>query len=120
MSVEENFKHLSEYLEYWIDIRFNEPKAWEGSRLNSLPTFEYYLKNCVQDKGGKYDFTVPRYSSQSQLLRQINVDYKPLIEVCNLKRRVLYSYWMGTAFNFHEVIERESFRGVLTKSITKI
>ena len=86
MTREQRFNNLIDFLDYRVDIIANNPNRWLYSFANkerptsyhNLPTFEYYLKNCVIDKGGKYDFT---------------------------KRLHNISYWMGTPFNFKTVVQ---------------
>lgn len=97
--IDENFLHLQDYLKYRIDIISNNPNRWLGSSFYELPTFEYYLKNCVLDKGGNYDFTERKYGNESSShLFQIRNSTK------KVQFNVRYSMWMGTAFNFETIV----------------
>ena len=101
MNIDERINHFKEYLKYRLDIIGNNPNWWLGKAKYQLPTFEYYLQNCINDKGGKYDFTKRQYRSpicQKDLIvsnayieRNINIIFK-----------TNYSYWMGTPFNFKD------------------
>ncbi len=79
-----------------IDIVGNEARRWTSVAKYQLPTFDYYMKNCVEDKGGDYDFTTRRYSSPAQVLQ-------PTGKFKKFSRNLVYSYWMGTPFNYKEV-----------------
>ena len=116
MDFEEKLNHLSDYLKHRTDIIVQNPNRWlnyvgADGRVNTsyynLPSFEYYLKNCVQDKGGAYDFTKRRYKTPSQILKPIETaNFTNIISKnSKYKRRLLYSNWMGTPFNFNEVSE---------------
>ena len=97
---------LSEYLSVRIDIVSNDLKKWLYQTPNQLPSFNYFVKNCINDKGGCYDFTVRRYSTPKQVLTPIQhvefidrpTESKPLI------RFLKHSYWMGTPFNYEQII----------------
>ena len=76
-----------------------------------MPTFEYYLKNCVLDKDGPFDYTKRRYKSHSQILIP-DIDFangkkRPLMKIIQKKifSTVIYSYWKGTPFNYKQIIE---------------
>jgi len=93
--------NLQEYLNHRIDIMCNNPKLWI-KQPQLLPTFDYYVKNCIEDKGGKYDFTVRRY------VKEVN-KYKPSMscnfinvihELPEVNTITKHSYWMSTPFNF--------------------
>ena len=102
----ERLDHFSDYLDYRIDIIANNPNRWLNSSPYQLPEFEYYLKNCVNDKGGKYDFTQRRYKSYEQVLEPVRVQYQPRTK--QLTRHYTYSMWMGTPFNFEQILTTES------------
>lgn len=106
-SIYEDMNHYKEYLKLRIDIIANAPNRWLVNSKMQLPTFDYYLKNCVNDKGGKYDFTVRRYSTPSQVLEPISFhsQNKYAMNSKRLYRRITYSIWMGTAFNYETVVE---------------
>ena len=101
MNIDEKINHFKDYLKYRLDIISNNPKWWLNKAKYQLPTFDYYLQNCVIDKGGKYDFTKRIYNNQickndliisnSSIKRNINVIFK-----------TTHSYWMGTPFNFKD------------------
>jgi hypothetical protein len=96
--INEKFSYLEDYLKYRIDIISNNPNRWLRSSFKELPTFEYYLKNCILDKGGNYDFTKKNYGNEMDC---------HLFKIRNIKKtvcfKVRHSIWMGTAFN-HEII----------------
>ena len=102
----ERLDHYKNYLVYRCDIIANDPNRWLGSAINQLPSFEYYLKNCVEDKGGKYDFTVRRYSTPAQTLEPITFhsQNKYQMKSIRLHRTISYSLWMGTAFNYETTV----------------
>ena len=104
MSIEQIFKrldHFSNYLDHRIDIIANNPNRWLKTGFYQLPTFEYYLENCVNDKGGAYDFTERRYKSHTQTLESVRIEHQPRTK--ELKRYFRYSMWMSTPFNFKEI-----------------
>ena len=101
-------------LKDWIAIRLelmaNEPNRWVGfehkgqwfdNAYNQLPTFKYYMANCINDKGGKYDFTKRIYSTHMEKIQPMTT-----LGQCDndggAKRVIRYSYYMGTPFNFKE------------------
>lgn len=112
MTTDEKLNHLSDFLQYNTDIICNNPDYWmSGFHKNYLPTFDYYLKNCVLDKEGPYDYTKRKYSSHSQVLIP-TIDYangrkRTQMKLCQRKiySTVKYSYWKGTPFNYKQVIE---------------
>lgn len=95
--------HFTDYLDYRIDIIANNPNRWLKTGYYQLPTFEYYLKNCVNDKGGAYDFTRNNYKSHSQYIEPIRIEYQPREK--GLSRHYTYSMWMGTPFNFNRILD---------------
>jgi len=106
-TIYENIEHYKEYLKLRIDIIANNPSRWLNTGRLQLPTFEYYLENCVKDKGGKYDFTVRRYSTPAQVLEPISFhsQNKYAMNSKRLYRSIIHSMWMGTAFNYETVVE---------------
>lgn len=108
MSIKQTFErldHFSDYLDYRLDIMANNPNRWLKTGYYQLPTFEYYLDNCVNDNGGKYDFTQRRYKSHTQTLNPIRIEFEPRGK--QLTRHYTYSMWMGTPFNFKEIIDEK-------------
>jgi hypothetical protein len=99
--------YYKKYLRYRCDIIANDPKRWLGVSKLELPSFDYYLKNCVEDKGGKYDFTVRRYSTPTQHLNPIsfNSQNKYQMDSKILYRNITHSMWMATAFNYKTIIK---------------
>jgi len=100
-------KKFLEYLSYRIDIIANDPNRWLGDKTKfQLPTFEYYLNNCVNDKNGKYDFTKQSYFTPMQVLKPISFKTQSSIQMQSktLNRFIKHSYWMGTPFNYSEII----------------
>jgi hypothetical protein len=102
-NIEKNFE---DYLKIRIDIIANDPNKWLGTCKFQLPTFDYYLINCVEYKGGKYDFTKRSYSSPSQTLEPISFHNKNKYAMRSerLYRSVKFSMWMGTSFNYKTII----------------
>ena len=106
-TIYENIEHYKEYLKLRIDIVANDPNRWLGNLKMQLPTFEYYLTNCVNDKNGKYDFTIRRYSTPAQVLEPISFhsQNKYVMNSKRLYRKIIYSMWMGTSFNYETVAQ---------------
>ena len=107
MTIDEKFEHLSNWLQIRTDIICNNPDKWlRDYKKNYLPSFEYYLKNCVEDKGGDYDFTVRRYRTYSERIYPIESEFKPQLKLSQkiINIEVEYSYWMGTPFNYKQKI----------------
>ena len=106
MTPTEKLNHLKDYISYRTDIISDKPNWWLTTAKNELPSFDYYIKNCVEDKGGKYDFTKRRYTTHATILDKIErVNYQP--SKCHQKdvyRTIEYSYWMSSPFNFKEKI----------------
>ena len=92
---------LSTYLNHRIDIICNDPIKWLKD-LEFLPTFEYHKANCIDDKGGKYDYTVRRYTKERNIYRPSEeCNFTPIKhELKTVSSIVKHSYWMGTPFNF--------------------
>jgi hypothetical protein len=103
----EQLDHYKDFLVFRCDIIANDTKRWLGSSKNQLPSFEYYLKNCVEYKGGKYDFTVKRYSTPAQTLEPITFhsQNKHQMSSKRLYRTIIHSFWMGTPFNYETVVQ---------------
>lgn len=106
-TIYENIEYYKDYLKLRIDIIANDPNRWLGNSKMQLPTFEYYIKNCVKDKGGKYDFTKRNYSTPAQVLEPINFhsQNKYAMNSKSLYRSIIHSMWMGTAFNYKTVVK---------------
>jgi len=104
MDYNEKLDHLLDFINHRIDILWND-KRWINT-LPQLPTFDYYIKNCILDKGGAYDFTERRYNHAIDLgkaSRDHNILYKKRsFESKHVMVNIAYSIWMGTAFNFKE------------------
>lgn len=116
MKSEEKLKHLRDYINFRIEIIADNPDRWLGYRFKdhwywnahySLPTFDEYLENCVINKGGPYDFTKRRYES-------LPVYCDPVTYCAHMHRNtgskkirrcVKYAMYMGTPFNFKEIVE---------------
>lgn len=109
MTWDEIYNRFDAVLDYSLIIA--ELKAsgeFEGSRRNQLPTFEYFYNNCVLDKGGKYDFTMLRYKSETGWdLPNFNTNPGGINPITNKKAvfQKRWSYWMGTPFGVVEMIE---------------
>ena len=107
-SWEEIYKRLDSIAEYsviWAELKSSG--SFTGTRYYNLPTFEYYYKNCVLDKGGKYDFTVKRYSQTASCVLEVPADCHGKILrghfITGLPPRKVvlrhkWSYWMGAEF----------------------
>jgi hypothetical protein len=100
----DKYSHYGDYLKYRMDILGNDYFSWQGSRKYQLPTFEYYYQNCVIEKGGKYDFTQRNYQS-CMTSKELNVKDSIIDKTIKVNYQVKYSMWMGTAFNFENVIK---------------
>lgn len=104
MTIDEKIEHLKDYLKHRLDIIYNDIPRWTSNAKYQLPTFEYYLQNCIIDKGGKYDFT-KKYKSP---IFTTNIEIKDSF----FKDKVVvesygyYSSWMGTPFN-HESFSKQ-------------
>ena len=101
MEIEEKINHFKEYLKYRLDIIGNNPNWWLGKAKYQLPTFEYYLQNCVIDKGGKYDFTIRKYNNQIDL-KEFNIKNSAINRNIKAIFKTTHSYWIGTPFNFKD------------------
>ena len=94
--------HISDWIAIRLELMANEHSRWLGTNAYySLPTFDYYLANCIKDKGGKYDFTKRQYSTHCETIRPMTrLGHKD--SEGGAKRILRYSYYMGTPFNFRE------------------
>ena len=101
--------NISDWIAIRLELMANEPKRWVGfnhngkwfnNAFNQLPTFQEYVTNCVNDKGGRYDFTKQGYSTHQDIIKPLSMmGHKG----GTVKTRILrYSYYMGTPFNFTE------------------
>jgi hypothetical protein len=102
----EELEHYKDYSKFRVDIIANNPNRWLSTGRLQLPNFEYYLKHCVNDKGGKYDFTKRNYSTPAQVLDPISFhsQSKYAMNSTRLYRSIVHSMWMGTPFNYKTVI----------------
>ncbi len=104
-TIEEQIEHFKDYLKFRIDIISNDPKRWLfSSSKYQLPTFEYYLQNCVIDKGGKYDFTKRNYGN-SMDVRELKIKDSVIDSTKKVTLKTTFSIWMGTPFNYEDVVE---------------
>lgn len=49
--------HVMEYAVYIGEIKARSSGAFDGLRINQLPTFDYFYTNCVLDRVGSYDIS---------------------------------------------------------------
>lgn len=102
--------HISDWIAIRLELMTNEPRRWIGyehkgrwfkNAYYQLPTFSEYMDMCVNDKGGKYDFTKRNYSTHYETIRPMSrLGYNDANG--GAKRILRYSYYMGTPFNFKE------------------
>lgn len=87
--------------------------SFEGSRFHQLPTFEYFYKNCVLDRGGKYDFTALRYKSSRSFTLDMPTSIhgrtigKEFVSDASNKTVIVvrrWNMWMGSEFGHVEEI----------------
>ena len=105
MTIDEKLNHLSDWLQFNTDIICNNPEYWlSGFHKNYLPTFEYYLQNCVIDKGGKYDFTKRNYGN-SMDVKELKIKDSIIDRTKKVTLKTTFSMWMGTPFNYEDVVE---------------
>jgi hypothetical protein len=91
-------------LKFRIDIISNDIPRWLLSNSKyQLPSFDYYLENCVKNKGGNYDFTIRRYKTHLSA-KQHNVSNASLKRSVNVNCFSEHSIWMGTPFNFKDTV----------------
>jgi hypothetical protein len=100
----EEIEHYKDYLKLRVDIISANPKRWLGNSFYELPSFQYYLKNCVNDKDGSYDFTKRRYGNQS-CSHVFHISNSVLRVKQEVTLRLKHSIWMGTPFNYKTIIE---------------
>lgn len=103
---------ISEYAVIWAELKSSG--LFKGMAFYNLPTFEYYYKNCVLDKGGKYDFTVRRYSQTASCVlevppcchgKMIGRHFVTGLQPKKVTLRHKWGYWMGAEFGrIEEVI----------------
>ena len=104
-TIEEQIEHFKDYLKFRIDIISNDPKRWLfSSSKYQLPTFEYYLKNCVIDKGGNYDFTKRNYGCSVDV-KELKIKNSIIDRTKKVSLKTKFSTWMGTPFNYEDVVE---------------
>ena len=110
LTINEKIEHFKDYLKYRIDIISNSPNKWLHDKMKyQLPTFEYYLKNCVFDKNGKYDFTKRNYGNSIDI-KELKIKDSVVDRNKTIILKTTYSIWMETAFNFNDEINYEYSR----------
>jgi len=98
--INKQLDYFLEYQKYKLDIISNDIPRWMYSNARyNLPSFEYFIENCINDKGGKYDFTKQNYSSHlsDYCFDLSNATIKKNV---NVSCKIIHSMWMGTPFNF--------------------
>ena len=104
-TIDEQIAHFKDYLKYRIDIISNDIPRWLLKNTKyQLPTFEYYLQNCVINKGGKYDFTKRNYGN-SMDVRELKIKDSVIDSTKKVTLKTTFSIWMGTPFNYEDVVE---------------
>ncbi len=104
-TIDEQIAHFTDYLKYRIDIISNDIPRWLLKNTKyQLPTFEYYLQNCVIDKGGKYDFTKRNYGN-SMDVKELKIKDSIIYRTKKVTLKTTFSIWMGTPFNYEDVVE---------------
>ena len=104
-TIDEQVQHFKNYLKYRIDIISNSPNKWLHNKMKyQLPTFEYYLQNCVLDKSGKYDFTKRNYGNSLDI-KKLKIKDSVIERSKEITLITTYSIWMGTPFNFEDVVK---------------
>ena len=104
-TIDEQIEHFKNYLKYRIDIISNDIPRWLLKNTKyQLPTFEYYLKNCVIDKNGKYDFTQRIYGNIMDI-KELQIKDSLIKRSKKVKLTTIHSMWMGTPFNFEDIIK---------------
>ncbi len=102
--------NVSDWIAIRLELMTNEPRRWVGfehkgnwfkNAYYQLPTFDYYMQNCVNDKGGKYDFTKRRYCSHRETIKPMS-ERGFTDEKGGGSRILRHSIYMGTHFNFKE------------------
>jgi len=102
--------NISDWIAIRLELMANEPRRWCGYQHKNrwfknayyqLPTFKEYMDNCVNDKGGKRDFTKQCYTTHIESIKPMTrLGYSD--KSGGAKRTLRYSYYMGTPFNFSE------------------
>lgn len=100
----EELEQYKNYLKFRVDIISANPNRWLGSSFYELPSFQYYLKNCINDKNGNYDFTKRRYGNQS-CSHVFHISNSVLRVKQKVTLSLKHSMWMGTPFNYETVIK---------------
>jgi hypothetical protein len=98
VEIQEQLQHLKDYLKIRTELMIANPKRWLNSNAYyQLPSFEYYMKHCVLDRGGAYDFTIRHLRSP-----YTKYQYKDFCQNIDIENGSItrYSVWMGTPFNF--------------------
>ena len=98
--MEDKFKELQDYIKLRIDIVSNDIDRWTGYNRRELPSFEFYLEN-------KELLHKTRYKTSVQIIEPITYTHH-MHRVTGSKRLIRYlefSSWMGTPYNFKEVIK---------------
>lgn len=104
-TIDEQIVHFKDYLKYRIDIISNDIPRWLLKNTKyQLPNFEYYLQNCVIDKGGKYDFTKRNYGN-SMDVKELKIKDSIIDRTKKVTLKTTFSMWMGTPFNYEDVVE---------------
>ena len=102
--------HISNWIAIRLELMTNEPNRWVGfehkgqwfdNAYNQLPTFQEYLTNCVNDNGGKYDFTKRCYSTHMETIQPMS-SLGQCDKAGGANRTLRYSCYMGTPFNYSE------------------
>lgn len=96
---------LSNYIDHRIDIICNDVTRWLNNP-QQLPTFKYY-KDAIKDS--RYDcFNARRFISAKDVLNERNILFeKRDTNATVITRYFEYSIWMGTPFNYKEIITHE-------------
>ena len=104
-TIDDQIVHFKDYLKYRIDIISNDIPRWLLKNTKyQLPNFEYYLQNCVIDKGGKYDFTKRNYGN-SMDVKELKIKDSIIDRTKKVTLKTTFSMWMGTPFNYEDVVE---------------
>ena len=102
--------HISDWIAIRLELMTNEHNRWVGfehkgqwfeNAYNQLPTFNEYIDNCINDKGGKYDFTKRLYSTHTETIQPMS-SLGQCDKAGGANRTLRYSLYMGTPFNFKE------------------
>lgn len=88
------------YIDLRLDIISQNPDRWLGYNKRELPSFEYYLLN--KDKLLKRNYKT--HAEQTKVIDWFS-PYKIERKSKKVMTWVEYSSWMGTPYNFKQVIE---------------